>query len=75
MGLYFTLPGHANIELRRNGRDTPVTIHNLHQYIALVTHYFMVEGVQIQFDAIREGKLVALFITPVIFTLFLSSSQ
>ncbi|KAG4072120.1 hypothetical protein HA402_015619 [Bradysia odoriphaga] len=46
LGLDFVLPGHANIELRRGGRDIPVTIHNLHQYISLVTHWFLVEGVQ-----------------------------
>lgn len=56
MGLDFVLPGHANIELRRGGRDIPVTIHNLHQYISLVTHWFMVEGVQKQYEAFREGK-------------------
>lgn len=49
------LPGHANLELRRGGRDIPVTIHNLHQYIALVSHWFQVEGVQRQFEALREG--------------------
>lgn len=56
LGLYFTLPGHASIELRRGGRDIPVTIHNLHQYISLVTHWFLVKGTQVQFEAIREGK-------------------
>lgn len=55
LGLDFVLPGHANIELRRGGRDIPVTIHNLHQYIALVSHWFQVEGVQRQFEALREG--------------------
>lgn len=55
LGLDFVLPGHANIELRRSGRDIPVTIHNLHQYITLVTHWFLVEGVQKQFEALREG--------------------
>lgn len=58
LGLDFVLPGHANIELRRGGRDIPVTIHNLHQYISLVTHWFMVEGVQKQFEAFREGKFI-----------------
>lgn len=56
LGFDFVLPGHANIELRRNGRDIPVTIHNLHQYISLVTHWFLVEGVQKQYEAFREGK-------------------
>lgn len=55
LGLDFVLPGHANIELCRGGRDTPVTVHNLHQYISLVTYWFLVEGVQKQFEALREG--------------------
>ncbi|XP_039958082.1 uncharacterized protein LOC120773217 isoform X2 [Bactrocera tryoni] len=55
LGLDFVLPGYANIELCRGGRDTPVTIHNLHQYISLVTYWFLVEGVQKQFEALREG--------------------
>lgn len=55
LGLDFVLPGHPNIELRRGGRDTAVTIHNLHQYISLVTHWFLVEGVSRQFEALREG--------------------
>lgn len=56
LGLDFVLPGHANIELCRGGRDTPVTVHNLHQYISLVTYWFLVEGVQKQFEALKEGK-------------------
>ncbi|XP_016962408.3 E3 ubiquitin-protein ligase TRIP12 isoform X7 [Drosophila biarmipes] len=55
LGLDFVLPGHANIELCRGGRDTPVTVHNLHQYISLVTYWFLIEGVQKQFEALREG--------------------
>lgn len=57
LGLDFVLPGHANTELCRGGRDIPVTIHNLHQYISLVTYWFLIEGVQKQFEALREGKL------------------
>lgn len=56
LGLDFVLPGHANIELCRGGRDTPVTVHNLHQYISLVTYWFLIEGVQKQFEALREGN-------------------
>jgi E3 ubiquitin-protein ligase TRIP12 len=58
LGLDFVLPGYPNVELRRGGRDIPVTIHNLHQYISLVTHWFLVEGVNRQFEAFREGKLL-----------------
>lgn len=57
LGLDFILPGHANIELCRGGRDTPVTVHNLHQYISLVTYWFLVEGVQKQFEALKEGMI------------------
>lgn len=56
LGLNFTLPGHASIELRRGSRDTAVTIQNLHQYVTLVTQWFLVEGVQAQFEALREGE-------------------
>jgi E3 ubiquitin-protein ligase TRIP12 len=31
--LDFTLPGHPHVELRKGGRDTIVTIHNLDSYI------------------------------------------
>uniref|UniRef100_A0A182HKI1 E3 ubiquitin-protein ligase n=1 Tax=Anopheles arabiensis TaxID=7173 RepID=A0A182HKI1_ANOAR len=55
LGLDFVLPGHPNIELRRGGRDMAVTINNLHQYISLVTHWFLAEGVSRQFEALREG--------------------
>ncbi|XP_026839982.1 E3 ubiquitin-protein ligase TRIP12 isoform X2 [Drosophila persimilis] len=55
LGLDFVLPGHANIELCRGGRDTPVTVHNLRQYISLVSYWFLIEGVQKQFEALREG--------------------
>ena len=57
LGLDFVLPGYPNIELRRGGRDISVTIHNIHQYISLVTHWFLVEGVNRQFEAFREGKI------------------
>ncbi|XP_037942142.1 E3 ubiquitin-protein ligase TRIP12 isoform X3 [Teleopsis dalmanni] len=55
LGFDFMLPGYSTIELCRNGRDLPVTVHNLDQYISLVTHWFLVEGVQKQFEALREG--------------------
>lgn len=58
LGLDFVLPGYPNIELRRGGRDIQVNIQNLHQYISLVTHWFLVEGVNRQFEAFREGKTI-----------------
>ncbi|XP_047369481.1 E3 ubiquitin-protein ligase TRIP12 isoform X3 [Vespa velutina] len=55
LGLVFELPGYENIELRKGGSDIPVTIHNLDQYIKLVTHWFLYEGVFRQMEAFREG--------------------
>lgn len=55
LGLDFVLPGHSSIELRRGGKDIAVTVHNLDQYISLVSHWFLNEGVSRQFEALREG--------------------
>ena len=33
LSLVFTLPGHPNIELKKNGKDCLVTIYNLDQYV------------------------------------------
>lgn len=33
LGLDFTLPGHPSIDLKKGGKDIPVTIHNLEEYI------------------------------------------
>ena len=37
LGLDFTLPGHPSIELRKGGKDIPVTIHNLEEYVKVAT--------------------------------------
>jgi E3 ubiquitin-protein ligase TRIP12 len=50
----FVLPGH-NVELLKNGKMTHVTIHNLHLYVKLVTHWILVEGVSRQMESLREG--------------------
>lgn len=55
LGLDFTLPGHAHVELRKDGRDIPVTIHNLAQYCKLVVHWYLNEGVARQMESFREG--------------------
>jgi len=36
LGLNFTLPGHASIELRKNGLNIDVTIDNLEKYIQVI---------------------------------------
>ena len=55
LGLDFTLPGYPNIELRKGGRDTSVTLDNLASYVSLVSHWMMIEGVSVQMEAVREG--------------------
>ncbi|XP_043199184.1 E3 ubiquitin-protein ligase TRIP12-like isoform X2 [Amphibalanus amphitrite] len=55
LGLDFTLPGHSSIELKRGGRDEPLTIHNLDQYLKLLTHWLLYESVYRQMEAFREG--------------------
>ncbi|XP_051725540.1 E3 ubiquitin-protein ligase TRIP12 isoform X4 [Ctenopharyngodon idella] len=55
LGLDFTLPGFPNIELKKGGKDVPVTIHNLEEYLRLVVYWTLNEGVSRQFDSFREG--------------------
>ncbi|KAF0309964.1 E3 ubiquitin-protein ligase TRIP12 [Amphibalanus amphitrite] len=55
LGLDFTLPGYPDIELRRGGRAEPVTAANLEQYVKLLTHWILIEGVHKQMEAFREG--------------------
>jgi E3 ubiquitin-protein ligase TRIP12 len=55
LGLDFTLPGHPSIELKKGGKDIPVTIHNLEDYVKLVCHWMLVGGVGRQMEAWKEG--------------------
>ncbi|XP_012262232.2 E3 ubiquitin-protein ligase TRIP12 isoform X2 [Athalia rosae] len=55
LGLVFELPGYENIELRKGGSEVAVDIHNLDQYIKLVVHWFLYEGVFRQMEAFKEG--------------------
>lgn len=55
LGLVFELPGYENIELRKGGSEISVTTYNLDQYIKLVVHWFLYEGVFRQMEAFREG--------------------
>ena len=36
LGLDFTLPGSSTVELRKGGKDQPVTINNLEQYLKVM---------------------------------------
>lgn len=55
LALDFTLPGYANFELKKGGKDINVTLENVQQYVDLLTHWTLVEGVQKQMEAFREG--------------------
>ncbi|XP_048836365.1 E3 ubiquitin-protein ligase TRIP12 isoform X4 [Brienomyrus brachyistius] len=55
LGLDFTLPGFPHIELKKGGKDLPVTIHNLEEYLRLVVYWTLNEGVCRQFESFREG--------------------
>lgn len=54
LGLDFVLPG-TNIELKKDGKDTPVTIDNLNEYLQLVVQFTLVDGVSTQLQAFKEG--------------------
>jgi hypothetical protein len=41
--------------LQTNGLSTAVNISNLEDYINLVLHHFLIDGVQAQFQAFSEG--------------------
>ncbi|XP_076002219.1 E3 ubiquitin-protein ligase TRIP12 isoform X1 [Genypterus blacodes] len=55
LSLDFTLPGFPNIELKKGGKDVPVTIYNLEEYLRLVVYWTLNEGVSRQFESFREG--------------------
>lgn len=54
LGIDFVIPGH-NVDLMKNGKSTHVTIHNLHLYVKLMTHWILHEGVTRQMESLREG--------------------
>ncbi|XP_048518532.1 E3 ubiquitin-protein ligase TRIP12 isoform X3 [Dendroctonus ponderosae] len=54
LGLVFVVPGY-NVELIKNGKNTHLTIHNLHVYVQVLTHWLLHEGVARQMEALREG--------------------
>ncbi|XP_072379801.1 E3 ubiquitin-protein ligase TRIP12 isoform X1 [Diabrotica undecimpunctata] len=54
LGIDFVVPGY-NIELMKGGKSTHVTIHNLHLYVKLMSHWLLHEGVSRQMESLREG--------------------
>ncbi|CAH1781422.1 unnamed protein product [Owenia fusiformis] len=56
LALDFTLSvGSTNLELKKGGRDIAVTLDNLEEYLRLVVHWTLVEGVSKQFESFLEG--------------------
>jgi len=53
LGLTFTLPGYDEIELKHNGKNIFLTLHNLEEYICLVAKHSLMQ--ESQATAFREG--------------------
>ncbi|OZC06632.1 hypothetical protein X798_06384 [Onchocerca flexuosa] len=52
---YFTLPGDENFELIKGGKNRLVTSSNVVQFVKLVAHWLLVEGVRREMEAVRRG--------------------
>ncbi|VDN06437.1 unnamed protein product [Thelazia callipaeda] len=52
---YFTLPGDENFELIKGGKNRRVTSSNAVQFMKLVAHWRLVEGVKREMEAVRKG--------------------
>lgn len=55
LDLDFTLPGFEGFELKKGGKNTPVSLANLDEYLRLVSEWTLIEGVHRQIDAFKEG--------------------
>ncbi|EDV29613.1 uncharacterized protein TRIADDRAFT_52184 [Trichoplax adhaerens] len=53
--LDFTLPGQPNFELKKNSKNMSVSLENLEDYLQLVIHWTLIEGVSKQMTAFKEG--------------------
>jgi len=53
--LNFVLPTQEHWELKENGKDIPVTLDNLREYVELVIDRLLISGVRIQMNAFRRG--------------------
>ncbi len=49
------LPGYDSVELKHGGRETPLTIENLEEYMDLVTLYTLCKTIHPQVSSFREG--------------------
>uniref|UniRef100_A0A183EYZ0 E3 ubiquitin-protein ligase n=1 Tax=Gongylonema pulchrum TaxID=637853 RepID=A0A183EYZ0_9BILA len=49
------LPGDENFELVKGGKNRAVTSSNVLQFVKLVAHWQLVEGVRREMEAVRKG--------------------
>lgn len=55
LNLDFTLPGYSTIELKKGGKYILTKLENLDQYVKLLRHWTLREGVRRQMEAFRSG--------------------
>jgi len=55
LNLDFTLPGYSSIELKKGGKYILTKLDNLDQYVKLLRHWTLTEGVRRQMEAFRAG--------------------
>lgn len=55
LNLDFTLPGYSSIELKKGGKYILTKLENLDQYVKLLRHWTLREGVRRQMEALRSG--------------------
>lgn len=55
LNLDFTLPGYSSIELKKGGKYIQTKLDNLDQYVKLLRHWTLSEGVRRQMEAFKAG--------------------
>jgi len=55
MYIFYTLPGHDDIELVHDGKNTQLTLDNVQEYIDLVLHSTFYDCVNTQLQAFKKG--------------------
>ena len=55
LNLDFTLPGYSSIELKKGGKYIQTKLDNLDQYVKLLRHWTLTEGVRRQMEAFKAG--------------------
>ena len=55
LNLDFTLPGYSSIELKKGGKYILTKLSNLDQYVKLLRHWTLSEGVRRQMEAFKAG--------------------